>query len=244
MCARYIHTLFHCPGRPLPSSSGTAPLDLPHFIAYALHRTRLTSSVTFAALYLLQRLRPQFIAARSSSGHRLFLSDCQKADFRLDLHSQPPTSNHSRRPARPPSFLALVSPLTLPFLHDKFYGHEPAARMCSRYIHTLFHRPDQPPPPPSYTPMDPPRFIAYALHHTRLTPSVTFAALYLLQRLKTRFIAVHGSSGHRLLISAFMIASKVICDDTYSNKSWCIVGQRSGRSTRWSARLLLPGVAA
>ena len=33
------------------------------------------------------------------------------------------------------------------------------------------------------------------------------------------------SSGHRLFISAFMIASKVIYDDTYSNKSWCIVGQ-------------------
>jgi hypothetical protein len=28
-----------------------------------------------------------------------------------------------------------------------------------------------------------------------------------------------------LFLSAFMIASKVICDDTYSNKSWCIVGQ-------------------
>jgi hypothetical protein len=32
-------------------------------------------------------------------------------------------------------------------------------------------------------------------------------------------------SGHRLFISAFMIASKVICNDTYSNKSGCIVGQ-------------------
>ena len=30
---------------------------------------------------------------------------------------------------------------------------------------------------------------------------------------------------HRPFISAFMTASKVICDDTYSNKSWCIVGQ-------------------
>jgi hypothetical protein len=35
---------------------------------------------------------------------------------------------------------------------------------------------------------------------------------------------VQGSSGHRLFISVFMIASKVICDDTYSNKSWSIVG--------------------
>ncbi|KAG1785725.1 uncharacterized protein HD556DRAFT_1450479 [Suillus plorans] len=34
-----------------------------------------------------------------------------------------------------------------------------------------------------------------------------------------------GSSGHRLFISAFMLASKVICDSTYSNKSWSIVAQ-------------------
>ncbi|KAI9452195.1 hypothetical protein BJY52DRAFT_1109202, partial [Lactarius psammicola] len=27
------------------------------------------------------------------------------------------------------------------------------------------------------------------------------------------------------IISAFMLASKIICDDTYSNKSWYIVGQ-------------------
>ena len=54
---------------------------------------------------------------------------------------------------------------------------------------------------------------------------MTYAALYLLRRLKTRFPAARGSSGHRLFISAFMLASKVICDDTYSNKSWSIVGQ-------------------
>jgi hypothetical protein len=47
----------------------------------------------------------------------------------------------------------------------------------------------------------------------------------LLQRLKARFPTARGSSGHRLFISAFMIASKVICDDTYSNKSWSIVAQ-------------------
>jgi hypothetical protein len=55
--------------------------------------------------------------------------------------------------------------------------------------------------------------------------SVTFATLYLLQRLKARFPATKGSSGHRLFISAFMLSSKMICDDTYSNKSWCIMGQ-------------------
>ena len=35
----------------------------------------------------------------------------------------------------------------------------------------------------------------------------------------------HRLSGHRLFISAFIIASKVICDNTYSNKSWSIVRQ-------------------
>jgi hypothetical protein len=83
--------------------------------------------------------------------------------------------------------------------------------------------PDVPPPPapPSTNPT--PRldhFIVYALHRTRLHSSVTFAALYLLQRLKARFPAAMGSFGHRLFISAFMLASKIICDDTY-----CIVGQ-------------------
>ena len=68
-------------------------------------------------------------------------------------------------------------------------------------------------------------YTAYALHRTRLHASVTFAALYLLQHLKARFPAAKGSSGHRLFISAFMLASKIICDDTCSNKSWCIVGQ-------------------
>jgi hypothetical protein len=52
-----------------------------------------------------------------------------------------------------------------------------------------------------------------------------FATLYLLQRLKARFPAPKGSFGHRLFISAFMLASKIICNDTYSNKSWCIMGQ-------------------
>lgn len=121
---------------------------------------------------------------------------------------QPPTS--STRPRHP----------------DPYYGHEPTAKMCARYVNNLFHCPDQPPPSSSNAPSPSlAHFIAYALHRTRLTSSVTFAALYLLQRLKTRFIAARGSSGHRLFISAFMIASKVICDDTYSNKSWCIVGQ-------------------
>ncbi|KAI0696661.1 hypothetical protein C8T65DRAFT_832721 [Cerioporus squamosus] len=60
----------------------------------------------------------------------------------------------------------------------------------------------------------------------KLHDSVTFGALYLLHRLKARFPAARGSSGHRLFLAAYMIASKVISDDTYSNKNgWAVVGQ-------------------
>ena len=59
----------------------------------------------------------------------------------------------------------------------------------------------------------------------KLHSSVTFATLVLLQHLKACFPMACGLSGHHLFISAFIIASKVICDDTYSNKSWSIVRQ-------------------
>ncbi|CCO29291.1 hypothetical protein BN14_03299 [Rhizoctonia solani AG-1 IB] len=109
---------------------------------------------------------------------------------------------------------------------DQYYGHEETAKMCARFITHLFSCPDVP-PATSQSVVTPSlaHFVAYALHRTRLHSSVTFCALYLLSRLKNRFPAARGSSGHRLYISAFMIASKVICDDTYSNKSWCVVGQ-------------------
>ncbi|CAE6350386.1 hypothetical protein RSOLAG22IIIB_04743 [Rhizoctonia solani] len=109
---------------------------------------------------------------------------------------------------------------------DQYYGHEDTAKMCARFITHLFSCPDVP-PATSQSAVTPSlaQFVAYALHRTRLHSSVTFCALYLLSRLKNRFPAARGSSGHRLYISAFMIASKVICDDTYSNKSWCVVGQ-------------------
>ncbi|KAK4687348.1 hypothetical protein P7C73_g2763, partial [Tremellales sp. Uapishka_1] len=110
---------------------------------------------------------------------------------------------------------------------DPYYGHEETAVLAARFITSLFACPNIPTatapgaPTPSLA-----HFVAYALHRTRLPSIVTFSALLLLQRLKTRFPAARGSSGHRLFISAFMIASKVICDDTYSNQSWGIVAQK------------------
>ncbi|CAG7854827.1 SubName: Full=Uncharacterized protein {ECO:0000313/EMBL:CCA68718.1} [Serendipita indica DSM 11827] len=132
-------------------------------------------------------------------------------------------------PAKPAP--VVVAP-TVKATGDLFYGYEDLSKMCGRFIGALFSCPNVPMfagasmsgtsngscPPLAH-------FIAYAIHRTRLPEVVVFTALFLLARLKERFPAARGSSGHRLFISAFMIASKVICDDTYSNKSWCIVGQ-------------------
>jgi hypothetical protein len=41
----------------------------------------------------------------------------------------------------------------------------------------------------------------------------------------TSICHVRSSSGHQLFISAFMISSKAMCDDTYSNKSWSVIAQ-------------------
>jgi len=108
---------------------------------------------------------------------------------------------------------------------DPWHGQEQIARLASRFITHLFACPDYPPAPNAASHTKLPYFVAYAIHRTKLHPSVTFAALALLQRLKARFPSARGSSGHRLFISAYMISSKVMCDDTYSNKSWCIVAQ-------------------
>lgn len=129
------------------------------------------------------------------------------------------------------SYVATAPPVgqhSVQQLPDPFYGHEEIAKLCARYVSQLFSCPEIPPPSAgAANPVLPilAQFIAYALHRTRLHVCVTFTALFLLQRLKNRFPAARGSSGHRLFISAFMIASKVVCDDTYSNKSWCVVGQ-------------------
>ncbi|KAK7045538.1 hypothetical protein VNI00_007370 [Paramarasmius palmivorus] len=127
---------------------------------------------------------------------------------RMSFQPMPPTHQATATHTRP----------------DPFYGHEVNARLCARFITHLFACPEYP-PTTTQSHAKLPYFIAYALHRTKLHPSVTFAALVLLQRLKARFPTARGSSGHRLFISAFMIASKVICDDTYSNKSWTIVAQ-------------------
>lgn len=125
-----------------------------------------------------------------------------------------PRRNYAVPPVVPPA----------PSKTDPYHGQEGLAKLAGRFITHLFACPDYP-QASSQSQAKLPYFIAYALHRTKLHAAVTFAALVLLQRLKARFPSARGSSGHRLFISAYMISSKVMCDDTYSNKSWCIVAQ-------------------
>ncbi|KAG9074044.1 hypothetical protein FS749_014439 [Ceratobasidium sp. UAMH 11750] len=111
-------------------------------------------------------------------------------------------------------------------LADQYYGHEETAKMCARFITHLFSCPDIP-PATSQSTVTPSlaHFVAYALYRTRLHLSVTFCAFYLLSRLKSRFPTVCSASGHRLYISALILASKMIRDGTYLNKTWCAVSR-------------------
>jgi hypothetical protein len=62
-----------------------------------------------------------------------------------------------------------------------------------------------------------------------------FAALYLMQCLKARFPAAKGSSGDRLFISAFMLASKIICD-VFQQITAIFLATRFSRATRTRLR--------
>ncbi|WFD04848.1 hypothetical protein MVES1_000172 [Malassezia vespertilionis] len=115
---------------------------------------------------------------------------------------------------------------------DRFYGHRLMAEVSERFLMCLFSCSQNSMATTADTaihkqPCTPrlAHFVAYALYRTRLPMTVVYTALLLLLRLKTRYPVARGSSGHRLFISAFMLATKMLCDDSYNNKSWAIVGQ-------------------
>lgn len=106
-----------------------------------------------------------------------------------------------------------------------FYGQEFLVKLTTRFITHLFSCSDS--APSSHPQLTLPVFIDYALHRTKLHPSVTYATLVLLLRLKGRFPSACGlpTSGHRLFITAYMISAKAMIDGTYSNHSWHIIAQ-------------------
>ncbi|GAA5843920.1 hypothetical protein JCM11251_002248 [Rhodosporidiobolus azoricus] len=120
---------------------------------------------------------------------------------------------------------------------DRYYGFEDSALLCEHVITSLFavghHQQQQQQPQqqqPSTADKAAPQlgeFIAYALYRTRLPVHITHQALLLLTRLKQRYPSARGTSTspHRLFLSSLMLSSKISMDDTYSNKSWQVVGQ-------------------
>ncbi|KAI0696664.1 hypothetical protein C8T65DRAFT_516807, partial [Cerioporus squamosus] len=93
------------------------------------------------------------------------------------------------------------------------------AKTCAQFIahHFSIYA-----PPAGVESLD--RFIARIIFRTQYRSNTTFAALYLIGLLKGRLLDRLDSdsrvSCHRLFLAAFMVVSKSIHDDTYSNKSF------------------------
>ncbi|WVN88237.1 uncharacterized protein L203_103438 [Cryptococcus depauperatus CBS 7841] len=117
-------------------------------------------------------------------------------------------STHAKHATRPPHTQHTLAMSAVPALRHT--SASPASRKAVKASATASASSSRPPTRSS----DP-----YYGHEETAVMAARF-------RLKRRYPAARGSSGHRLFISAFMIASKVICDDTYSNQSWGIVAQK------------------
>ncbi|KAJ7821165.1 hypothetical protein B0H13DRAFT_2377531 [Mycena leptocephala] len=102
---------------------------------------------------------------------------------------------------------------------DPLAGNARIARLSARYITYLFGCPPHP-RRSTHLKMDLPHFIAFVFHHSKLHIDVLYTALVFLERLKIKFPAANGCSGHRLFITAFMLASKVLNDESYTNSAW------------------------
>ncbi|KAJ7093616.1 hypothetical protein C8R43DRAFT_908097, partial [Mycena crocata] len=106
-----------------------------------------------------------------------------------------------------------------------FFGREYISVLCSWFITKTFGcrfdsrlEGDRPAPRLPY-------FVAYVLHHSDLEDIVLYAALVLLERLKVQFPDFR-STGRRLFLSAYMVASKILCDASLSTASWRILTRR------------------
>ena len=136
----------------------------------------------------------------------------QRFSFNVNPH-HPPSLEHDAGPVLPPSSRFLFAPMGHRY-GTHWYAYLLHSSLSSSRYHSPSHRhannlrcPDQPFP----------SNILLSFVCLFLVPSVPRNSPPL-QKLGMRFI-------HCLLVSAFLIASKAIRDDTYSNKSWCIVGQ-------------------
>ncbi|KAJ7730787.1 hypothetical protein B0H16DRAFT_1329791, partial [Mycena metata] len=76
-------------------------------------------------------------------------------------------------------------------------------------------------------------FIASVVSSTGSEDAIVFHALALLLRLKELYPTVRARCGHRLFLTAFMVSSKFLCDQAYSNVVWRGVAGR-----RYSLRVI------
>ncbi|KAG8727935.1 hypothetical protein FRC11_012166, partial [Ceratobasidium sp. 423] len=96
---------------------------------------------------------------------------------------------------------------------EPYFGHRFVAKLCTRYLKTLFSCPEIP--------------LSLTASSTR-TPSLVYFIAYTLYlaRLPLSVIFFQASSGHRPFLAAFIIASKLTCDSGYTLKSWYYIAQR------------------
>jgi hypothetical protein len=104
-------------------------------------------------------------------------------------------------------------------LSAPYYGFEPIARLCDRFIRSLF------PLPQSHGQQSLPQFIAYTLYRSQVHASVTYSSLILLRRLQKKHPQANGMRGEQLFITTLIIAAKILNDRTYSNTAWVTVSR-------------------
>ena len=166
MCTHYVNNLFHLPDEPPPSTSFTPSPFSAHFTTYALHRTRLTSSITFATLYVLEA---QDTALAVPLGHRCFTptsrialkiiqTECAMCShLKWQLDAEPGAlkefefivGRDFKGPSPYPAHYTLPAPSSGPFAHPK-----PSTSNISTAIPS-FGPGALPSPPSSNTPIPP-----------------------------------------------------------------------------------------
>lgn len=100
-----------------------------------------------------------------------------------------------------------------------YYGFEPIARLCNRFIRSLFSLPR------SHGQQSLPRFIAYALYRSQVHTSVIYSSLILLRRLQKYYPQANGMGGEQLFITTLMLAAKILSDRPYNNTAWVTVSR-------------------
>lgn len=124
-------------------------------------------------------------------------------------------------------FAISITSLTNLSLYCQDFELQIQAQLCARFVSHVFScsmtLPVSVDRPSEIRCLD--KFICYTLCCTRPDSHVIYAALYLLWRIKMRFPGTKVTFGHRLIVTAFIIAHKVLYDETYTNRAWIIACQ-------------------